>query len=197
MQQETHNKERNPQQTVIQDGGQVMKEPTDESSLTKDEIFELLYNRRRRMVIWYLRENGGTGSVSDLAEHIAADENETTVTQLSSSERKRVYVGLYQNHLPMMDRVGVVSYEKNRGTVQLKNAATELEPYLGETDSSDKSHAKLTGVLTLSGVILLGILNSSLLGAIPDLVWVALGVCGLVLLALEEELRVLPEKWLS
>lgn len=197
MQQGTHSEGRDQQVTVIQDGGQVIRETTDEDSLTKDDIFEVLYNRRRRMVIWYLRDNDGTGSVSDLAEHIAADENDTTVNQLSSSERKRVYVGLYQNHLPMMDNVGVINYQKNRGTVQLQDAATELEPYLDETGSSDKSYSKLTGVLTLSGVILLGILNTNSLGAIPDLLWVALGVFGLLLLAVDVELGVLPEQWLS
>jgi hypothetical protein len=195
MQPGTHSEQREPQGTVIQDGGQVIRETTGDGSLTKDDIFEVLYNRRRRMVIWYLRDNDGTGTVSDLAEYIAADENDTTVKQLSSSERKRVYVGLYQNHLPMMDNVGVISYDKNRGTVQLQDVAAELEPYLGETDGADESHAKLTGVLTLSGVILLGILDVSSLGAIPDLLWVVLGVCGLLVLAVEEELGVMPEQY--
>jgi len=38
--------------------------------------------------------------------------------KLTSRERKRVYVGLYQCHLPKMDGVGVIEFDKNRGTIE-------------------------------------------------------------------------------
>lgn len=101
--------------------------------LEKDVIFEILKNQRRRRVVQYLREHGDT-ELGDLAESIAAEENETTVAQLSSEERKRVYIGLYQTHLPKMDDAGVVAYDQSRGTVSTGSAIDQLYPYLETRD---------------------------------------------------------------
>lgn len=158
-----------------------------EDELPKDIVFETLYNRRRRGVIAHLRENGGTATTSDLAEYIAAEENETTVKRLSSSERKRVYVGLYQNHLPMMDDVGVVNYDKNRGTVELQKCATQLEPYLDDEIESDTHRTASVGAVGLAGVLLLGVFDVGAFAAVSDLVWVTLGMVGIFVLAIVDE----------
>lgn len=102
---------------------------TDELSLST--TFELLKNRRRRETIAYLLEHDGSSTLSDLAEHIAALENGIEVVELSSDQRKRVYIGLYQCHLPKLDKAGVIDFDKNRGTVVLKpSVADQLVPYL-------------------------------------------------------------------
>lgn len=147
--------------------------------LSDDDVFKILYSGVRRDVITYLREHGGESTVSDLAERIAAEENETTVQQLSSYERKRVYIGLYQNHLPMMDDLGVVDYDKNRGTVRLRECASQLEPYLEDGDSSNVSRVKLGGSVVLSGAILVGVLGIGAFAVVPEILWIALGVVGL------------------
>jgi transcription elongation GreA/GreB family factor len=48
-------------------------------SLPLDQVFEILKNRRRREVVKYLNERDESVSLSDLAEHVAAIENDTTV----------------------------------------------------------------------------------------------------------------------
>jgi hypothetical protein len=80
-------------------------------------MFKLLSNRRRRKVLVILRGCGGKKSISDLSEQIAAIENNVTVGEVTSGQRKRVYVGLYQCHLPKMDEAGVVEYDQDRGSV--------------------------------------------------------------------------------
>jgi hypothetical protein len=121
--------------------------------LSLDTTFELLKNRRRRKVLEYLRANGGESTLSDLAEHIAAIENDVEVAQLSSDQRKRVYIGLYQCHLPKLDTAGVVEYDKNRGTVVLRKVAGEVLEYLEEDpvaadddDSTDGGRVRETAV---------------------------------------------------
>lgn len=99
-------------------------------SLSLDLIFELLKNQRRRRAIAYLTETDETVSLSELAEHIAALEHDTTPAALSSTERKRVYVGLYQAHLPKLDDAGVVDFNKPRGRIRLGPTAPQLLPYL-------------------------------------------------------------------
>jgi hypothetical protein len=98
--------------------------------LSLSTTFELLKNRRRRDTLEYLLEHDGESTLSDLAEHIAALENDIEIAQLSSDQRKRVYIGLYQCHLPKMDGAGVIDFDKHRGTVVLREEARQLVPYL-------------------------------------------------------------------
>lgn len=98
--------------------------------LSLDLIFEILKNERRREVIRYLREHEQQVTLSDLAEHIAALENDTDIASITSSQRKRVYVGLYQCHLPKMADMGIVQFNQNRGIVSLGENASQLYEYL-------------------------------------------------------------------
>ena len=93
-----------------------------EQELPLDVTFEILKNRRRRLVLDYLREADETVRIGELAEHIAAIENDIPVQQLNSQQRKRVYIGLYQCHLPKMDDAGVVDFNQDRGLVDLTDA---------------------------------------------------------------------------
>jgi len=113
--------------------------------LPLDEIFETLKNSRRRETLRFLRENGGETTLSDVAEHIAALENNTTVRAISSAQRKRVYVGLYQCHLPKMDDTDVIDFEQNRGTIEIGPNAEQLYPYLEEPET-EEWHKLYTGV---------------------------------------------------
>lgn len=101
-----------------------------ESEFPLDVIFDILSNKRRRLVIEYLRKRDGSVDLTELAEHIAAVENDKPVAELSSSERKRVYVGLYQTHLPKMSDAGIVEFEQDMKRISLLPGAVQLFPYL-------------------------------------------------------------------
>lgn len=105
-----------------------------DEELSLDLIFEVLKNERRRRVLYYLQENDGPASLRTLSEHIAALENDKTVAELNSQERKRVYVGLYQCHLPKMDDMSFVHFNKDRGIIELGPAASEVDRYLDDPD---------------------------------------------------------------
>ncbi|MFP8957280.1 ArsR family transcriptional regulator [Natrialbaceae archaeon A-CW3] len=114
----------------------VTANDTDET-LSKDVIFELLKNRRRREVLTYLLDAEETVTLGELAEQIAAWENDTDVNALSSDQRKRVYVALYQTHLPKMDDAGIVDYDQDRGLITLSDNADLLVMYL-DTDTHQR-----------------------------------------------------------
>ncbi len=122
----------------------------DRRSLPKDVIFELLKNRRRREVLKYLLDTEGTVTLGELAEQIAAWENDTTVNALSSDQRKRVYVALYQTHLPKMDDAGIIEYDQDRGLIALSKNADLLVMYLDtdthRTDRWDRRYAAVSVV---------------------------------------------------
>lgn len=152
--------------------------------LSDDEIFEVLYNGRRRKILTYLLDHDGVSTAGEVAEHIAAIENDTTVQGLSSYERKRVYVGLYQNHLPMMDDIGIVEYDKNRGTVQLCECSKQLEPYLDSTDESNESRIIAGCALAFAGLPLLSALEVGSVGGFGDPLWIVIGAIGFFALTL-------------
>lgn len=132
---------------------------TDEqpAELPVDRVFELLKNQRRREVLRYLESvEEETVSLSDLAEHIAAIENDTTVQAISSSERKRVYVGLYQCHLPKMDDMNVVEFDQNRGTISIGPNAEQLEEFLDISEETEHHWQRYYAAIAVGGAGLYG-----------------------------------------
>ncbi|UWG50186.1 putative trancriptional regulator, ArsR family [Halalkaliarchaeum sp. AArc-CO] len=160
------------------------------ADLTKDELFDLLKNSRRRTVINYLRDEDGSANLSEVAEHIAARENDISVQELSSAQRKRVYIGLYQCHLPKMDESGVVEYDKHRGTIELQDSVTQLLPYMEtsddeaeETGDAEEIHREQLTVLAavcVSALVTAGALGVGALSVVPPVGWALLAAAGLV-----------------
>lgn len=131
-----------------------------EAELDRDRVFALLKNPRRRAVLRQLGETPTT-TLSDLADQIAADENDTTPERLSSSERKRVYISLYQNHLPKLAEFDAIDYDQSRGDVRRRERARRLQQYLDRLDrNTDTSRARtirsvggVVGLVSLIGVV--------------------------------------------
>ena len=121
------------------------KHEGDASSRPPDDVvFEVLRARRRREVLRYLDAHGGEATIGALAEYVAAEENDVDQELVTSSQRKRTYVGLYQAHLPKMAGNGVIGWDKDRGTVALNESSWWLLAYLyfepdaaGSTESVD------------------------------------------------------------
>ncbi|WP_435074254.1 DUF7344 domain-containing protein [Halorubrum sp. HHNYT27] len=157
------------------------------SELTKGEIFDLLKNRRRRRVIRYLRANDGYAELNDLAEHIAAEENDIDVRQLSSDQRKRVYIGLYQCHLPKMDSLGVIDYNKDRGTIELQASVSQLLEYMDLDGEGTEQTTESIGTWKIPtvaagvvAVVTIGSLGVGPLSAVPAATWTLVSVIGLL-----------------
>lgn len=101
--------------------------------LHKDDAFHLLQNGRRRAALRYLFERApGETRIQELADNVAAWEHDTSVQELASDDRQRVYISLYQTHLPTLAEHGVVDYDRDRGVVALRPLAGALEPFLGD-----------------------------------------------------------------
>ena len=159
-------------------GGESDSEP---EPLSLDHVFGILKNKRRRRVLRFLKETEGTVSLSETAEQIAAQENDKDVSQISSAERKRVYVGLYQCHLPKMDSMDIVSFNKPRGTIDLGEHADEVFEYLDTDDEEpDRSWHAYSATLSALGLcVLVGAMAVSPMTGLP----VVEGAVALILLS--------------
>jgi hypothetical protein len=152
---------------------------TETVDLSLDTIFEILKNQRRRYVLRYLRESAGTVQLNELADQVAAWENDKDIGLVTSNERKRVYVGLYQCHLTKMDDAGVVAFDQYRGTIEVRPAVHQLYDYIdyGAEDEATPAPAwdrYYTGV-GVSALVLAGVAF-----ALPS---VPLGLLGFLLTA--------------
>ena len=134
------------------------------ADLSTDDIFHILQTKRRRDVLRYLQDTTGPVQMRDLAEQVAAWEQETTVEALSSSERQRVYISLYQSHLPKLHEEGVVEYDKDRGIVERTPVASQFDSYVDAplddgTDGRDRNQwpMRYTGAIALGVVVLAGV----------------------------------------
>lgn len=105
--------------------------------LGEDAVFRVLRNKRRRYALHYLKQREEVVSVGELAERIAAWETDTPVAEVSTGARKRVYISLLQSHLPTLQDAGMVEFDDDRNTVQLTEAATDVDIYVELVPEND------------------------------------------------------------
>lgn len=96
------------------------------TDLTLEEVCHLLQSRRRRDLLRYLADHDGPVQLGDVAEQIAATENDTDADRLTSEQRKRVYISLYQSHIPQLEDAGIVEYDSDAATVVGRPPARHL-----------------------------------------------------------------------
>lgn len=87
----------------------------DRDSLDAETLFEVLGNERRRACLQRLAEHDTGLSVSDLGREVArsvADEGTESDAVYDS-----VYVSLCQTHLPKLDAVGLIEYNRDQKLV--------------------------------------------------------------------------------
>lgn len=117
----------------------AVESANDSRTMSKDDLFHLLQNGRRRAVLRYFASHPDQRKfdMRTVAEAIAAWENEIPVEQLSSDQRQRVYIALYQSHLPKLDDYGVIEYNQSRGLIVPTPLTAMFEPYLdGEFETA-------------------------------------------------------------
>lgn len=148
---------------------------TGPDTLPMDVVFDILKNRRRRLVIRYLAEESASTTLSDLAEHIAALENDKPVGSLSSAERKRVYVSLYQSHLPKMDDADVIDFDSDRGTVERDDDVDRFVEFI-DVDLSEGERDWPRYYLALAGLGVVAFVGQQAFLPISPLTGVLIGV---------------------
>ena len=151
--------------------------------LSTNDIHSLLKNQRRRYVLEYLRANENSARLRDVAEQIAAWENDKELKAITSSERKRAYVGLYQCHLPKMDDADVVTFDQNRGDIEMAANAEQLLPYL-DGDGSDEEEAETTARLTADRYLAVAGTSLAVTVAAAAVTGLGAGALGFVIAAL-------------
>lgn len=150
-----------------------------ELELSTEAVFETLSSRRRRYTLHYLKQRDEPVTIRELSEQVAAWETGVDRSAVSAKGRKRVYTALHQTHLPKMHQLGVVVYDRDRGTIELTGSVREFDVYLELVPATDLPWSQLYlgvgAVLTaLTAVGALGVYPFSLVGGFGYALFVAL-----------------------
>lgn len=127
--------------------------------LTRDDLFEALDNRRRRYTIHYLQECGDDGPVdlSEISTQVAAWELDEDPGQIAYSDRKNVHTALYQFHAPKLDNLGLVDYDKRKGTVELTDHGEDLWVDISCGEADEERSWRVAAVVGGGGLVALAL----------------------------------------
>lgn len=96
-----------------------------------DATLDLLSNKRRRYVLYYLRDEEGSVTVDELAEQVLAWETDAadhspSLGPSDDTPRERVSADLHHCQLPRLAESGAVNYDPDEEYVSLATADGEL-----------------------------------------------------------------------
>ena len=128
---------------------------TETTHPSREEVFDAVKNLRRRYVLYYLQRYGGPIDLGELAEQVAAWENDTTVSNVSPGERKSVYSALHQTHLPKLESAGVLRYDPDRSLVRATERTERLELQLASDPQTSVPWHRLYLTLATVSLVLL------------------------------------------
>ncbi|SDK91805.1 DUF7344 domain-containing protein [Natronorubrum texcoconense] len=121
--------------------------------LTQAELFDVFSNARRRRAVQYLKRHGGSCDLAPLVEQVAAWENGIDSDDVTRTQRRRVYISLYQTHLPMLEEHGIVDWDPDDHAIDLLPGDDVFEPYLDHRLENQRPWHRLYASVTALGVI--------------------------------------------
>jgi DNA-binding transcriptional ArsR family regulator len=125
-------------------------------------MFRILSSPRRRETVRRLSRVADSISVRDLSEAIA--QAETGLSPAPRQVRATVYVSLHQTHLPALEELDIIVYDREQKRVYPVGAARVYRRYMDVEAGYGVSWAALYRTL---GVVGLGLLVASLAGVVP------------------------------
>jgi len=104
--------------------------PDADGTLSQDEAFEVLSNRRRRFVIHALKHRDEPLELSELSERVTAWELDITPEEVQYDDRRNVHSTLRRTHLPKLEEKNVVRVDEETKTVHATATLRDLDIYV-------------------------------------------------------------------
>lgn len=146
---------------------------------SREDVFEILSNQRRRHTLHYLRQQQSEDARVDLRElsrQLSAWENGVDPEEIMHRDRKAVYTALRQTHLPKMDDVGIVNWDPNRGYIEPAEEFSDVEVYLDVVPAKEIPRSEYYLGLSAFCAALLSVAWVDIFpfGLLSDVVWAAI-----------------------
>ena len=164
--------------------------------LSPDRLYDVLAHRRRRLALHYLQGVDGRVDLGRLSEQVAAWENDCSLEEVTSVERKRAYTALQQSHLPVMNDAGVVEFDKDRGVIEPTGALEDVDIYVDVVGRNDVPWSEYYLALGLLGcaIVVASWANVPSMTAVPDVGWTAFLAVSLLVSAVGHRYQTLSQK---
>lgn len=95
--------------------------------VTLDTVFDLFSKERRRYVLYYLDQQGGSVSVEEVIEQVADWETENSHKDIPDEKFDRIELSLRHTHLPKTAEVDFIEYLPDEGTINVHGSPTEFD----------------------------------------------------------------------
>jgi DNA-binding transcriptional ArsR family regulator len=144
--------------------------------LPAEQVYAILANERRRRALEQLGSVGGVVTVHELSELVAG--RETGESPPPKRCRESVYTSLVQTHLPKLEEVGVVEYDRETQTIELSRHARDVALYTEIVAKGGVTWSELyraLGVASLT-VLLAALLDVPLVSAVDPVLWTSLAL---------------------
>lgn len=167
-----------------------------EKPLTNDDIFDILSNSRRRRLLYYLEKRDGSAELRELARLIATAESDSDTEEVPSDAIRRVYISLYQLHVPNLQEFGLVEYDEDTTLVSMTERVDEMfELFVMKTSPWPRYYV----AIALGGAIFLGAIAFDVfpVSAITAAFLIVVGVAGMSIVHYLSEARSQPREVIS
>mgnify|MGYP002761345387 CR=1 FL=1 len=141
------------------------------SSTSREDVFSLLSNQRRRYAVRACQQLETPIELGELAEYVAAEECDKSISEITSEERRRVYTSLQQVHIDKFEDADVI--ECDRGTIEPTERLEELKFYLEVVPGDHLPWAQYyLGLSGVAGAVVSAVWFGVYPEAVPGFEWV-------------------------
>ncbi|TYL39024.1 hypothetical protein CV102_06945 [Natronococcus pandeyae] len=98
--------------------------------VTVGTVFELLEEKRRRYVLYYLYERDGPVGVEELVKTVDEWEDEPPPQNRSLDRFEEIALELKHTHLPKSAEVEFVQYDPDQNIVQIQGSPHEFDTFV-------------------------------------------------------------------
>jgi len=151
-----------------------------ESELSRNDIFDLLSNRRRRFVLHALKRMKELVELAELSTYVAAWETETEPEEIDREDRRSVYVTLRRTHLPKLDEKNVIQFDESENTVQSTELLDNIEVHTEVLHEKEISWSLYyLGLAGVCGLLLVAVITEAPLFDLFEPIHVGLFAAGI------------------
>lgn len=103
-----------------------------------DDVFTLFTRERRRFALYYLDNADGAVPIDELAEQIHEWETNPEREGVPDDEYEETLIELEHNHLPKIERVDHVEYDRTNGRIRITDLSSEIDVLLSVTKAIER-----------------------------------------------------------
>src|SRR6056297_3617343 len=94
---------------------------------SEEEVYDAVKNLRRRYVLYYLNERGRPVELGDLAEQVAAWENNVAIEDVSPEQRNSIHRTVDRPRPPKPEDIGIVTYVRESKQVVICGRTNDFQ----------------------------------------------------------------------